>query len=324
MPEPIICPCSTSAWELLRASGRLLPDLLERPRTSRPMGCSLRAPEMLQEDLEREGVVTKPFHLAVDGFVKRGGRSDVICHRYAGELSRRSFIRARPGLMVSGPELAFCDMGSCSDLDVVDLALIGFEMCGTYVLDTSWDGLINTDAPMTSIEKIGSMMGYRQGCAGIQKARAALELVHDGSNSPMETVLCALLAFPRRLGGYGLGPVRLNYEVSTSLGTRYVDVAFPTYAVGLEYKGRKFHSVEQVGRDDRRQNEIVGSGITILNVWYEDLVSDLLFDRLVSDLVRAMGIRLRIRDKAFALRQQVLRARLLPAIMNLGINREGA
>mgnify|MGYP003370465138 FL=1 len=319
MPEPIICPCSTSAWELLRASGRLLPDLLERPRTSRPMGCSLRAPEMLQEDLEREGVVTKPFHLAVDGFVKRGGRSDVICHRYAGELSRRSFIRARPGLMVSGPELAFCDMGSCSDL-----ALIGFEMCGTYVLDTSWDGLINTDAPMTSIEKIGSMMGYRQGCAGIQKARAALELVHDGSNSPMGTVLCALLAFPRRRGGYGLGPVRLNYEVSTSLGTRYVDVAFPTYAVGLEYKGRKFHSVEQVGRDDRRQNEIVGSGITILNVWYEDLVSDLLFDRLVSDLVRAMGIRLRIRDKAFALRQQVLRARLLPAIMNLGINREGA
>lgn len=324
MPDSIICPCSTSAWELLRASGRLLPDLLGRSRTSRPVGCGLRSPEMLREDLEREGVVTKPFHLAVDGFVKRRGRTDVICHRYASELSRRSFIQARPGLMVSGPELAFCDMGACSDLDAVDLAIIGYEMCGTYVLDTSWDGLINTDAPMTSVDKISSMMNYRKGCSGIAKAREALGLVRNGSNSPMETVLCALLSFPRAYGGYGFGPVRLNYEVATTQGVRRVDVAFPSRAVGLEYKGRKFHTVEQVGRDDRRQNELVGSGITILNVWYEDLVSDLLFDRLITDLVHAMGIRLRIRDEAFALRQQLLRARLLPAIMNLGINKEGA
>ena len=52
--------------------------------------------------------------------------------------------------------------------------------------------------------------------------------------------------------------------------------------------------------------------MTILNVWYEDLISDLLFNRLVSDLVRAMGVRLRIRTDAFKPRQLALRARLLP------------
>lgn len=52
--------------------------------------------------------------------------------------------------------------------------------------------------------------------------------------------------------------------------------------------------------------------MTILNVWYEDLISDFLFNRLVSDLARAMGVRLRIRTDAFKPRQ-LLRAWLPPS-----------
>ena len=59
-----------------------------------------------------------------------------------------------------------------------------------------------------------------------------------------------MLTWPRRLGGYALGPVSLNHRVSTADGDRYVDVAFPGHKVGLEYKGRKFHTIEQVERDD--------------------------------------------------------------------------
>ncbi len=64
--------------------------------------------------------------------------------------------------------------------------------------------------------------------------------------------------------------------------------------------------------------------MTILNVWYEDLISDFLFNRLVSDLARAMGVRLRIRTDAFKPRQLALRAQLLPAITGLGLNKDEA
>ncbi len=167
--------------------------------------------------------------------------------------------------------------------------MIGFELCGTYLLDESWDGLTNTDKPLTSVGRISDVIEYMKGSPGATLAREALELVHDGSNSPMESVLCALLAWPRRLGGYAMGPVSLNHHVATADGDRYVDVAFPGHRVGLEYKGRRFHSIEQAGRDDRRQNKLVGSGWTILNVWYEDIVEERLYDQLVDDIAYAMG-----------------------------------
>lgn len=65
-------------------------------------------------------------------------------------------------------------------------------------------------------------------------------------------------------------------------------------------------------------------GMTIPNVWYEDLISDLLFNRLVSDLARAMGVRLRIRIDVFKPRQLALRAQLFPAITGLGLNKDEA
>lgn len=98
---------------------------------------------------------------------------------------------------------------------------------------------------LTSVEQIARVLDAMPGAPGIVRAREALELVGDGSNSPMESVLCALLTWPRRLGGYALGPVSLNHRVSTADGDRYVDVAFPGHKVGLEYKGRKFHTIDR-------------------------------------------------------------------------------
>ena len=78
-------------------------------------------------------------------------------------------------------------------------------------------------------------------------------------------------------------------------------------------KVRKILYVTQAGRDDRRQNKLVGSGWTILNVWYEDIVEEHLYNQLVADVARAMGIRLRIRSGSFDARRNVLRMQLIPA-----------
>ena len=72
-----------------------------------------------------------------------------------------------------------------------------------------------------------------------------------------------------------------------------MDLAFPGDRVGLEYKGKQYHAIEQSGRDDRRQNEIAGRGWTILNVWHEDLCDDNLFALLEDSLLRALGHRFR-------------------------------
>ena len=50
-----------------------------------------------------------------------------------------------------------------------------------------------------------------------------------------------------------------------------------------------------------------------MNVWYEDIVEERLYDQLVDDIARAMGVRLRIRSDGFDARRNVLRMRLIPA-----------
>lgn len=312
------CVYGESALELYRASGRLLPDVLAKRRTARLLGRGVPAAEMLKDDLLRLGVKEEPFHMLLSKDAGGRKRDDIVCHRMSEPLPPRSLIEVSDDIAVTSPELTFLGLATTKERDAIDLALIGYELCGTYVIDSSWDGLTNTQEPMTSTASIARVLTQQFGSQGVAKAKEALELVRDGSNSPMETVLCALLTFPRRYGGYALGPVSLNYQVSTSLGMRYIDLAFPAYKVGLEYKGRAYHSIEKAGRDDRRQNEITGSGWTILNVWYEDLAEEHLFDQLIQDLAKAMGIRIRIRSEAFAARRALLRAKLMPAILKFG------
>ena len=273
---------------------------------------------MLHDEMERLGVISLPVNILVGSKSGERRRDDIACHRCSKTLPRRSLICVTDDVLVTSPALTFLQLAAFSrqgptSMGVEDLAMIGFELCGTYLLDESWDGLTNTDRPLTSVGRISDVIEYMKGSPGATLAREALELVHDGSNSPMESVLCALLTWPRCLGGYAMGPASLNHHVATADGDRYVDVAFPSHRVGLEYKGRRFHSIEQVGRDDRRQNKLVGSGWTILNVWYEDIVEERLYDQLVDDIARAMGVRLRIRSGGFDARRNVLRMRLIPA-----------
>ena len=108
--------------------------------------------------------------------------------------------------------------------------------------------------------------------------------------------------------------VKMNYRVSLPGEERYIDMAFPMQRVGLEYKGRLYHGIEQSSRDDRRQNGLVGSGWTIINVWYEDLLESHLFGALVSNLSKALGVRIRVRSNCFEARQELLRTRLIPGL----------
>lgn len=313
-----ICICGPSALELFRSHGRLVPDLLKQPRTARTDDLIIETPPWLEDELPRLGVTTKPYHLMVSNPSAWHHCEGVVCHKRSAPQPPRSLVAINDDIRTSSPELLLYDLASYTDFDLIDLVLVGYELCGTYVLDQSWDGMTNTDAPMTSAAKINRCLCRLVGMPGVARARAALSLVHDGSNSPMETILCMLFTLPRKLGGYGLGPVSLNHKIATATGPRWVDVAFTAAALGLEYKGAQAHSIERTKRDDRRQNKLVGSGMTIINVWYEDLVTPHLFEQLVADIFHAMGKRLRIRSASFSVRRALLMQKLMPAITRFG------
>lgn len=316
--EKKACACGLSALEMYRASKRLIPTLLDKPRTGSLQGCSLPPAVHLEDSFVRLGVTSKPYHLLIDGTGSGFSRSDVVRHIATPPLPPRALIKLSDSLYVVGPELLFLQLAACPDLDEIDLIEIGFELCGTYVIDSSWDGLTNTGTPLTSVSKIGNMLDKLPGRDGIQRARTALGRVRDNSNSPMETTLAMLISLPTSEGGLGIGRIELNRPVPTPVGRRKVDISFPGRQVGLEYKGREYHSIEAVGRDDRRQNKLAGSGMTILNVWYEDLSNEHLFNQLTDDLFRALGRRRRIRANGFETKQKLLRTRLMPAIMKYG------
>lgn len=311
----------TSALEAYRAQGRLLPELLESRRTSKLGDGEIPAAIMLEDDLSRIGVKNKPYHLLFSHESQTHARPDIVRHVLSGTLPKRAFVHATEDVLIASPELMFVQLASLEDFSEVDLVQIGYELCGTYLLDpfeTIWKEPISDSTPMTSTSKISRMIDGLGARRGVKRARKVLELVNDNSNSPMETVLALLFCLPRRLGGLALEPVIMNKKITTATGDRWVDFFFPEHNVGLEYKGKDFHSIEKVGRDDRRQNKLVGSGLNILNVWYEDLVDPHLFEQLVQDVVNAMGIRLRIRSEGFATNQRLLRMHLLPTVKRYG------
>lgn len=314
-----ICICDISALEIYRSYGRLLPELLDKQRANKIDDCTILNAKELDDVLPRLGAKTRPYHLAVGRASVAEAKPGVIKRVLTLSLPQRSFIKIQPEVLITSPELTFCMLSTLKEIDVIDLALIGFELCGTYVLDSfseSWKGFTNIDSPITSKERILKLVNTLGAYPGARKAKKAISLVVNGSNSPMETVQAILLCFPRSLGGLGFNDCELNYKINTPDGNRYIDLAFPKYHIGLEYKGRQFHTPEQTTRDDRRQNKITSTGYTIFNVWYDDLARLHLFDGLAKDISSAMGIRLRIRSNKFADAQRFLRMKVLPSVKN--------
>ncbi len=318
-----ICICDISALELYRSSGRLLPNVSSFPRTMKDDSLAAANYCDIQSDLARFGAMGKPPHLLVRRNAKRAGFDGVAVHSRKASLPPRALVKITPEVWVVSPEYLFLELAhrvtfvrresrSKSDelaLCKMMLIALGCELCGTYLLDSlDPKGFFNREKPLAARSKIAAMIEQCSGMRGAALAREALPFVMQGAHSPMETALALLLTLPRTLGGMGFPRTVMNGEAATSEGAKRVDLLWPQVGVGLEYKGRKYHAVNQAQKDDRRENKLAGSGVTLLNVWYEDVASPLLFEALVDDIARACGIRVRVRGKRHALLQAMLRA----------------
>lgn len=75
--EGIVCACGASAFELYRSSKRLIPTLLDKPRTGKVAGLMVPPRQFLEDDMTTRGVVKQPYHVLVDGNHGYNPRRDI-------------------------------------------------------------------------------------------------------------------------------------------------------------------------------------------------------------------------------------------------------
>lgn len=120
----------------------------------------------------------------------------------AGEMPPGSFVRAGQELYACAPELCFALLGRGGQM--LPLARLGLELCGTYSLMPDQSGRFCTGPALTDKRRLSAFLDLMDHRHGLSVARRALRLVADGSGSPRETSIYLALTAPVRMGGYGL------------------------------------------------------------------------------------------------------------------------
>ncbi|MDQ0707570.1 hypothetical protein QFZ52_000222 [Arthrobacter woluwensis] len=110
--------------------------------------------------------------------------------------------------------------------------------------------------PHATLEQLSGVVRGHRGKRGISSARAALDLLRMGADSPQETLL--RLAFER--AGFPEPSVNPRVTVPGSGDEFQPDLAFTEYRVGVEYDGEHHSAVAQVGRDIRRAEKYARTG----------------------------------------------------------------
>lgn len=251
----------------------------------------------------------------------------VVRHFLGSNAPAKAVLFIEPHIRCTSPEETYLSLAASISAEMqhelpckaeARLALYGMELCGLYYREAKTEKLRQREAPLTNTRRIKQYLEQCSGRSGILLARKALAYVENRSRSPMESACALLLCRSRRLGSAGFPLGEINCLLQTSAGKREVDRFWKKYRLAYEYQGREYHTEETRQQEDRRRNELLGSGITVINIWYEDLARSKDFQNLIKILAKSMGLRMRIRDPEFKERQKALRSVVLPTLDRYG------
>lgn len=260
-----------------------------------------------------------PLHILVGSGNARKTAGSLRCHVSSGRFPHGSFIQAEPGLAVSSPELCFVQMAS--ELSLVELMMLGYELCGNYRLNKTSEpeGGFHKGRALTSVAALDSFVEKARGLKGRTNARKALRFITDGSASPMESALTLLLCLPYRLGGYGLPMPQLNYPIEVGTATRsmpgkqiyHADLFWLDEQVDVEYDSDAHHlTPEQHAHDGMRRNALQASGIVVLSATRKQIMNLTRTRKMVEDLSKLLDKRLCCPALEFDARHLELRKQL--------------
>lgn len=281
------------------------------------------------------GGVRVPLHVLV--FERNGlhrARS-LVRHLWSGELPAGSVVDIDGYHAVTSPEMTLLLMAR--HLSLPHLLLAMYELTGSYaevrlagrerqeiqrfIDGAGWRGgdgwrpvLTGGGAltglwmrdPLTTAERLQRFADRVGGARGIARFRRALSLLAGSASSPFEAKTAMLMGLPRRLGGYGVGPLSLNRPVAFDRAARivsgksraFVDLYLePTRrlaALGVECQGRVVHGPGGVNEGDAdRLLALERMGLPTVLVTYRQVCEADRFRELMRLISEKRGGRLR-------------------------------
>lgn len=318
------CFCNITALEILRCLDTIQSVAFEPNPMAILKSCNISCHGRAHTFVETLGIdCSKSIHLLTGNLALSGEAKNTARHVVTSKLPPRSIFQLDDGVYCTSPEETFVNLALHLYLNTpkdllfkaeAKLAMWGMELCGLFYFDSQSQTLHERQTAITSKAKISAYLSKFRHRPGIVFAQKSLVHVEDRMRSPMEASCALLLCRTRRIGSLGLPLGEANCSIETSGGIREVDRIWKQFGLGYEYQGREYHTTETRKQEDRRRNALLGSGITIVNIWYEDLFQPQAFNQLAQTLFKTMGKRLRIRDDSFAWRQQQLRSVVLPSL----------
>jgi len=209
----------------------------------------------------------RPVHVGVPAPIRPMEARDVVGHRLS--ISPDDLVD-RGRLRLTSSARTWLDLAAT--LTLHELVAVG-------------DYLIRRTSPMVTLGELGAALEHYSGRRGLQRARAALPLLRDRSESPRESVLRVVIVLA------GLPEPLCNYNVFDEDG-RFLargDLAYPEYKLLLEYQGDQHRTDRAQWRSDiRRTGRLEDAGWQVLQFMDDDL-------RDPAALVARIRLRLRAR-----------------------------
>ncbi len=172
------------------------------------------------------------------------------------------------GVRLTSPARTWLDLASVLSID--DLVIAGDSM----VCEHGPEFPVPREA-LCSIEDLRRMLERHRGSRGVRKARAAVELIRVGADSPPETRL--RLALVRA----GLPEPVLNHVIwsedpwgGPGSPVLWPDAAYPQWRIALQYEGAHHNGEDQYLRDIRRADTTARSGWLEVRVSRWDLAGE--------------------------------------------------
>ncbi|GAA4519040.1 hypothetical protein GCM10023160_02140 [Brachybacterium paraconglomeratum] len=149
------------------------------------------------------------------------------------------------------------------------------------------ESVIGPDAkiPGATVETLGAAFEAASGTAGTARARTALGLARTGVKSPGESVMRLVL----ESAGFPAPVPNLPVRDPVTGQARYIDLAWESVGIGLEYDGDDHRTTKEQWRDDEnRRDELSALGWTLARANGDDLWNP---GRILRRLRRSLGER---------------------------------
>ena len=244
----------------------------------------------------------------------RSKAPQVKSHVCTAPLPAGSIRRIASGVFVVSPELCFIQMARVFR-DRRELIEFGCELCGGYEWGLKASEDYRERSPLTTVERIASVVSQLEGLHGVKAARWALRFTRDGSRSPMETAHIMTLVLPRRLGGLGIADMRMDWRIDippalrglTRRGYVVCDGCSPLFRLDVEYNG--FHHNDELRKvaDEERRNVLEAMGYRVKVLTKGAFFDAPSFRRHLQSIIQIVGLRPRDVPDGFWERQEELR-----------------